>query len=169
MPLAKGTRVKQFYRLVRDVTDDAYDVLLRTLVEAGGTFGLVWRDQLNASDSVLAVRSDLQLLEVRRRRVGRWPGTQLIGHRALIITYRSEASAFEVLRRPRSLFGWRAPDFPEDLWFTSDSGQLLLATVAHESHGWIFSKSIAKAIGQRVTLKLESRTAGDEQYFELAV
>lgn len=161
--------VKQFYRLCGDVRDDAYGFLLRTLVEAGGTFGLVWRDQLKASDSAIAVRSALRPLEVQHRKTDRWPGTELIGHRALVIIYRSDPAALEVLRRPRSLFRWLAPEYPEDLWFASSSGELLLATVAHESMGWIFSPALAQTIGQRITLALESRRPGDEQYFELTV
>lgn len=99
----------------------------------------------------------------------RWPGTRLIGHRASVITYRSDKGAGEILRRPGSLFGWLAPDYPEDLFFVSPDEILLLATVSHEREGWILSPKLARAVGHKVTLERQERVAGDEELFESAV
>ena len=86
-----------------------------------------------------------------------------------VVSYRNDRSVSDVLRRPRSLFGWLAPDYPEDICFASNDGKLHLVTVSHEKDGWILSSQIARAVGQRVTLALEERTPGDEEYFEAAV
>jgi hypothetical protein len=162
-------RVKYLHRIVHDVVGDAYEFLIETCLRQEGTFTLVWRDQFQFGESARAIRADLSSLQVRHKKADRWPGTVLIGHDASVITYRVDAAALGVLARPGSLFGWLAPDYPEDLSFSSTGGSLQLVTVSHENEGWILSTQLARTVGQLVTLELEERRAGDEEYFEAAV
>jgi len=158
----------QVYRITRDVTGDAYRLLLEAALAEAATFSLVWRDQLPFAATAAAVREALRPLRVRHVKRDRWPGTVLVGHYASVITYRASPEALATLLEPGSLFAWRSPAYPEDLSFSSDEKGVCLATVSHEATGWILSQSLASAIGSTVTLVAETLDARDEEYFRPA-
>lgn len=160
---------RQLYRIRRDVTGDAYRVLLEAALGAGGTFSLVWRDQLQFGSKAAAIRDALRHLQLRHLKRDRWPGTVLIGRLASVITYRADPSALATLLEPGSLFSWHSPSYPEDLSFTTEAGDLALVTVSHEGDGWILSTALARAVGRKVTLVREALKPEDEQYFDGAV
>jgi hypothetical protein len=141
--------------LTGDVAGGKYSLLLSAILDASEAFGLVWRDQLQFSNTADEVGSDLLGLQLGQWKTDRWPGTRLFGHRALVRIYRADASAAVVLRRPGSLYAWVAPSYPEDLWFMGPGRQLRLVSVAHERDGWLFGKDLASAVGQQITLELE--------------
>ena len=155
------------YRITRDVTGEAYELLLKTALEETSTFSLVWRDQLQFGPSAAAVRKALRGLELRHVKRDRWPGTILAGQTALIVTYRVAPEALAILREPGSLFGWRSPAYPEDLSFSTVAGSVCLATVSHEACAWILSQSLAIAVGKKVMLIPETLDARDEQFFRM--
>jgi hypothetical protein len=74
-------------RIVRDVSGDAYRVLLKTALAEADQFSLAWRDQLQFDASANALRHRLRSFQVRHLKTDRWPGTVLIGHKASVITY----------------------------------------------------------------------------------
>ena len=154
------------YRVTRDVTGEAYRLLLEAALEEASTFSLVWRDQLQFAPSAIQVRNALRSLQLRDVKRDRWPGTILIGHYASVVTYRAAPEALPTLLEPGSLFAWQSPAYPEDLSFSSDPGGVCLATVAHESEGWILSSSLAAAVAPTVTLVEETLAGPDEQYFK---
>ena len=156
------------HRITRDVTGDAYRLLLQSALAAAATFSLVWRDQLQFAATAAAVREALHPLQVRHVRRDRWPGTVLVGHYASVITYRASPAALATLLEPGSLFAWRAPAYPEDLSFSSDRNRVCFATISHEATAWILSESLAAAVGGRVTLVAETLDPGDEEYFKPA-
>ena len=49
-------------------------------------FGLVWAEHSKFAEGALKLRDDLAALRMGRRRIDRWPGTQLIGHHAIVDT-----------------------------------------------------------------------------------
>ena len=152
------------YRITRDVTGDAYRLLLESALEEAATFSLVWRDQLPFAATAAAVREALHPLQVRLVRRDRWPGTVWVGHYGSVITYRASPAALATLLEPGSLFAWRSPAYPEDLSFSDRKG-VCLATVSHEATGWILSQSFASATGSRVTLVAETLDLRNEEYF----
>src|SRR5262245_50166052 len=156
------------YRITRDVAGEAYRLLLEAALDEASTFSLVWRDQLEFGPSAGAVREALRGWQLRHVKRDWWPGTVLVGqgNQASVLTYRAAPEALPTLLEPGSLFGWRAPAYPEDLSFSVDSGEVCLATVSHEENGWILSSSLASAIGKHVTLVPETLDARDEQYFK---
>ena len=157
------------YRITRDVTGDAYRLLLESALAEAATFSLVWREQLPFAATAGAVREALRPLQVRLVRRDRWPGTVLVGHYASVITYRASPEALATLLEPGSLFAWRSPAYPEDLSFSSDRKGVCLATVAHEATGWILSESLASAIGSKATLVRETLDPRDEEYLQASV
>src|SRR5512132_2888048 len=152
------------YRIRRDVTGEAYKLLLDAALREASTFSLVWRDQLQFDPSATAVRKALRGLQLRHVKRDRWPGTVLIGHYASVLTYRAAPEALPTLLEPGSLFAWRSPAYPEDLSFSTDSGTACLATVSHEAKAWILSPSRAAAIGKKKTNARETLDARDEEY-----
>ncbi len=159
-------QLMRVYRITRDVTGDAYKLLLEAALEEASTFSLVWRDDVRFAPSAAAVRKALRPLQLRHLKRDRWPGTVLVGHYASVVTHRAAAEALPILLEPGSLFAWRSPAYPEDLSFSTDSGAVCLATVSHEANAWVLSQSLAAAIGKKVTLVRETLDARDERYFE---
>ena len=152
------------YRIARDVMGEAYTHLLEAALSEASTFCLVWPDQLRSA-SAREVRMALRDLQIRHVKSDRWPGTSLVGRRASVIIYRAAPTALDTLLKPGSLFAWRSPAYPEDLSFTAADGAVCLATVAHEGEGWILSRSLASAVGDKVTLVRETLPASHEPYF----
>jgi hypothetical protein len=157
---------RRVYRLASDVRGEAYKLLLEAALEEASTFSLVWRDELDFAPSARAMQETLRELQLRHVKRDRWPGTVLIGHYASVFTYRATPEALPTLLEPGSLFGWRAPRYPEDLSFSNDAGTVSLATVAHEAEGWIFSPLLATAIERHLRLLPETLDERHEQYFE---
>jgi hypothetical protein len=118
------------YRITRDVTGDAYRLLLESALEEAATFSLVWRDQLPFAATAAAVREALHPLQVRLVRRDRWPGTASVGHYGSVITYRASPEALATLLEPGSLFAWRSPAYPEDLSFSDRKGVCLATCTA---------------------------------------
>jgi hypothetical protein len=134
------------YRIAADVTGEAYKRLLDAALKEATTFSIVLRDQLQFDSSAFEIRDALRHLQVRHLKRDRWPGTILIGHNASVVTYGVADEALPVLLKPGSLFSWRSPAYPEDLSFAGADGGVCLATVSHEREGWIFSRSLARAV-----------------------
>ena len=153
------------YRITRDVTGEAYKLLLEAALEEASMFSLVWSDG-PFPPKAAAMRTALRGLQLRHVKRDRWPGTILVGHTASVVTYRAAPEALPILLEPGSLFGWRSPAYPDDLSFSTDSGAVCLATVSHEGDAWIFSRSLAAAIGQKVTLVRETLDARTAQFFK---
>lgn len=157
---------RAFYRITRDVTGEAYRILLEAALNEASTFSLVWRTQLRFHPSATAVRKALRGLQLRHVKRNRWPGTILLGpgQCASIVTYRAAPEALPTLLEPGSLFAWRSPAYPEDPSFSTDEA-VCLATVSHEANAWILSPSLARAVGQNVTLVRETMDERDAAYF----
>ena len=139
----------------------------RTALNEASTFSLVWRTQLQFAPSATAARNALRGLQLRHVKSHRWPGTILLGHgpRASVVTYRAAPEALPILLEPGSLFAWRSPAYPEDLSFSTEEA-VCLATVSHEANAWIFSQSLASAVGQKVTLIRETMDEREAAYFK---
>ena len=114
-----------------------YVALIRFAAEQRSTFSLVWRRQLdfdaNAKQLERALRSSL----IRQETTDTWPGTELIGHVAVVRLYTLSPAAQRVLESALRLYAWLAPSRPEDLAFYTPSGRCWLASIAHERHAFI--------------------------------
>lgn len=151
--------VPTVWELTRDIEGRRYHQLIQTLIQSLHSFSLVWRDQLKHADTAQAIRRTLRHLQICHNRTDRWPGTRIFGTTASVIKFTCDSSAIPILSQPRSLFSWLTPQFPEDLVFWNASGQPVLATVSHETEGWILDHTLAGQLGQIVLLKkLESLT-----------
>ncbi|MBN8730015.1 MAG: hypothetical protein J0L64_05690 [Acidobacteria bacterium] len=63
-----------------------------------------------------------------------WPGTLLLGHSARLYVFDVKPESIGILcDAVAGLFGWLAPEEPEDLAFYRSDGGLLLESIAHEA------------------------------------
>jgi hypothetical protein len=92
----------------------------------------------NAKQVEHALRSAL----IRQETTDTWPGTQLIGHAAVVRFYELSAAAQVVLEDAGRLYAWLAPGRPEDLAFYTPTGRHWLASIAHERDAFIDPEAI---------------------------
>jgi len=127
------------YELAEEPCGECYLALLRLAAVKCDRFSLVWRDQLRFNRAAERTKVALAPYLVSETRTDTWPGTTLIGHQAMVRTYRLSDQSLEILEATGSLYAWRAPSFPEDLAFYTEDGAVWLATVSHEHTGWFGS------------------------------
>ena len=143
------------HSLKRDVAGRRYRELLKVLLRTQESFSLTWRDQLSFESSAHEIGTTLQAVEVRRKHTAHWPGTRLVGSKAVVVTYQATGEALETLAIPGSLYSWRSPRFPEDLAFYASPRACSFASVAHEREAWVLHRSLAKELSQLIALELE--------------
>jgi hypothetical protein len=116
---------------------DAYRHLLRALSPLVATAKLVVRDTLDGPQ-VQATLASVSRWIVARERASSWPGTQLIGHTADLITLTANTESLETLGHlVDGLLGWRHPAAPEDLSLYRSDGTCLLGSIAHEQDAFL--------------------------------
>ena len=131
--------------LTSDITGEAYLSLLDVARRTQSLIGLVWREQLTFSPSARQVAVELEPSLVEERLTDEWPGTRLFGSHAWYRLYRCDEHSIPVLARVGRLFGWRAPDHPEDPSFHLSTGELWLTTISHESQGRFDTATLGEA------------------------
>lgn len=122
--------------ITEEPTGDLYRHLLAYLGKTSHSFSLVRRDQLDFDASADKMDDRLRPFRIRQVKTDKWPGTELIGHRATVTFYRVVPETIDILSEVLTLYTWLSPDYPEDLAFYRADGTCLLASVAHEKDAW---------------------------------
>ena len=125
-----------------------------------GSFSLVWRDQLSFDPSAADLKDVLRPFMIRQTRSSEWPGTTLIGHSAMVRTYRWSPDSAGTLAAADRLFAWHAPARPEDLAFYTPDGRCWLGSIAHESEAFIDLDATDLAALRLAVPALELRPSG---------
>jgi hypothetical protein len=111
-----------------------------SLIEFAGTrcvsFSLSWRKQFRFNQTAHRIADLLKPFLVSMVSTSEWPGTQLIGHGAILRRYRIADRSLKVLGEVSGLYSWMSPELPEDLAFYSTSGECWLASISHERQAW---------------------------------
>ena len=81
---------------------------------------------------------------VTESHIDTWPGTQLLGHKAILRRYWLNSESMTLLQNANGLFSWLAPDLPEDLAFYSTENVLWLGTISHEADAWFADTSLSR-------------------------
>jgi len=133
----------QVHVLDSDLTGTEYSTFLEMMLSSHGSFSLVWRDQLEFSESASAIRAALKRHEIDYQRKDRWPGTRLLGKagKALIVNFKADLQALPTLSVPGSLFSWVSPNYPEDLAFYDCHGLCTSTSVSHENEAYVLEDS----------------------------
>jgi hypothetical protein len=151
--------MRQAFFIDKDIAGDGYASLLKGAIATFARFSLVWRDQLAFAKSAKQVRKDLKPLEISMRRTNKWPGTEILDSQADFVIYQFGAGADEVLSRPKSLFNWLAPAYPEDLAFYDDDGRCCFLSITHEKEAWVLDSDFGRLLSQHV--KMDAKQLDD--------
>ena len=119
-----------------------YYALLAFAQDSSKTFSLTWRKQLTFDASANEIHRDLQPFLDVQHETDTWPGTTLVGHSAIVRSYRLCPETVRVLAAAERLYAWLAPSRPEDLAFYSATGRWWLASIAHEGQSFVDADAV---------------------------
>jgi hypothetical protein len=124
-------------RVTEEPKGGTYRSLLSFASTRSAYFSLVWRTDSPFGAQAAAIELLLRPHLATEVLATEWPGTQLLGGTAMVRRYAVSDASIRVLEAPGRLFGWRAPEFPEDLAFYSSSGSCWLGSISHEADAWL--------------------------------
>jgi hypothetical protein len=117
----------------------AYAELVEFCCSVASKMILVVRDP--EKDSGARIKEKLARLNefhVEAVRAREWPGTILMGHDALVYSYRVAPGLQQVLQELATrLLEWLHPAAPEDLCFFRADGRVILVTTSHEGDAYL--------------------------------
>lgn len=119
-----------------------YHELLKVAQHYCSHFSLVWQEQLKFEKSADVLAMKLQKHLLKEGYTNKWPGTELVGHKAKIRYYALNKETITILKSTNRLYAWIAPELPEDLTLYVKSNDCWLVSVSHENMGWINSNVI---------------------------
>ena len=163
--------MRRVFSICEDIEGDSYKELLKCLLVKCPTFHLVWIDSVTYEASAISIRMELGRWEIDRRRRSAWPGIRYSSSKpiATVIFYKTDPQQIEMLERPKSLFGWMAPKWPEDVGFYAEDRSCAFATVSHERGGWLFDVSVAAMLPASIGLAEETWIDKDFEIFDSPV
>jgi hypothetical protein len=129
--------VPQTFDIITEPVGKTYRALLVFAANFTGSFTLVWRHQLSFDASAAALEGVLRPFLIRETETSEWPGTTLIGHSAILRTYRISADSAQALATANGLYAWQSPALPEDLAFYGPDGRCWLGSIAHERDAFV--------------------------------
>jgi hypothetical protein len=155
---------------VVSITDDpsgpVYHQLLELALEQCAYLSLVWRESFKFEPSAEELRKNLAPFKVEQTRTSRWPGTELIGYKALVMTCNLTRQSAELLRISGSLLGWLAPKLPEDLAFYTSDKSCWLATTSREHQAYFVDPNLKVELVQDIVpgIKVKTEEVGPLRY-----
>jgi len=134
---------------------EQYAGILKFACDLGGSFSLVWQDQLSFDDSATLVQRALEPHLLRESRTSTWPGTCTTCI-ATVRFYPVNPDTICVLGEAHGILAWRAPDRPEDLAIYDSEGHCWLESTAHEGDMFVnlSEHQLARLRGRVPNLKL---------------
>lgn len=137
--------MKPAFDIVAEPKGQTYIDLLNFAVSRCASFSLVWRDGFRFENSADEIKHALRPFLVSSIKTDEWPGTKLIGHKAMVRRYRATDESVELLQRAGSLYSWLQPNLPEDLSFYASGEVIWLASISHERKAWLLDESLRPA------------------------
>ena len=123
--------------IVSEPSGPVYRSLLAFAEERSSLFSLVWRRQLAFDASADALAASLRPHLDSETETSAWPGTELLGHTAIVRRYRFSSDSRRLLASAERLYAWLAPQRPEDLAFYTKAGRCWLGSIAHERDAYV--------------------------------
>jgi hypothetical protein len=100
------------------------------------TFSFVLREDIEISEHLKTLISDLSSYLIDIKEVKEWPGTKLlIGKANLYIYHFNQESAFVLCRFNDNLYKWIHPESPEDLIFYKENLPVFIS-ITHEEDAY---------------------------------
>jgi hypothetical protein len=131
--------------IVEDPKGQTYIQLLEFAASRCDSFSLVWRDQFQFEQSAYEIKKILKPCLLSNAKTDEWPGTKLIGHKAMVRRYRVTEESIKSLGASVSLYSWLQPKLPEDLAFYTSGETVWLASISHEHLAWFSDESLRAA------------------------
>ena len=129
---------RQECSIVEEPRREAYRALIDALAGCSKTVLLVAREQLTLSAEAEQVFRQLLPFRQRQVRTTQWPGTELIGHFALVNYYPVSLEVTEIVKTAvEGLYEWTQPKCPEDICLLGHDDEPTLTTISHEKDAWV--------------------------------
>ena len=125
------------HNILSEPSGPVYRSLLAFAAQRSSLFSLVWRRQLAFDASADALATSLRPHLDNEKETSEWPGTELLGHTAIVRRYRLSPESTSLLASAESLYAWLAPQRPEDLAFYTSEGRCWLGSIAHERDAYV--------------------------------
>lgn len=133
------------FHIVAEPKGQTYIDLLNFAASRCVSFSLVWNDQVRFEQSAYEIKHALKPFLISNRRTDEWPGTNLIGHEAIVRRYRVTDESVKLLHVAGGLYSWLQPNLPEDLAFYASGGEAWLASISHEKQAWFLDRALRSA------------------------
>ena len=134
--------MKPIIEIVAEPQGQTYIDLITFAASRCESFSLVWRVQFHFEQTAYEIRDALKPFLLTNHRTNEWPGTTLIGHEAIVGSYRVTNESVKLLHAADSLYSWLQPNLPEDLAFYVPEGLPWLASISHERQAWFLDGSL---------------------------
>jgi hypothetical protein len=128
-------------------------------------FSLVWRNDRRNKRHQSELGRRLKPFVLSDIITNEWPGTWTFPYAHNLCTYELSQETATALKMVEGLYDWLAPDFPEDLAFYVEKGEVWLTSVAHECMGWMTSASIKANELERILSFLHQSGVISEKYY----
>lgn len=130
--------IRHRFLIVSEPRGEAYVQLLYLLKPYASAILFVIRHEISLSIAATLFLEKIAKYLIRHEERSFWPGTELIGHTASVLTYKYESEVIsEILSHSRGLYDWRQPELPEDLCLLREGEKELLTTVPHEKFSYL--------------------------------
>ena len=121
------------YGIAREPAGDRYRQLIDVGLRHGDKLLLVLRNELRLGDRGAEVLAKLKRHLIEITHESEWPGTELVGHTAVVHRFRFDFTSAEVLKESANrLYEWVQPERPEDLCILRSDGSPWLVSITHE-------------------------------------
>lgn len=134
--------------ILKEPEGKTYSDLIRFGAQYCSSFSLVWGDQHvsmmqnRGNYGAQLIENKLKPYLIKEEYTNKWPGTELLGHKAKVRFYQFNRETVRILQEVESLYNWSWPNKPEDLAFYSKNGKCVLGSIAHEGDSFIYSDEI---------------------------
>jgi hypothetical protein len=152
-----------------DFTDEprggAYNRLIDFAKMHCNKFSIVWREDLGHDRQKNEIAIKLNPFLLSDISTNKWPGTEIFSGTANVCTYKLDQETVEIIKSAKSLYQWKAPNFPEDIAFYTKSGEVWMGSVAHEHMGWLNTKAIEVADFKEIMKFLYGNGIINKEYY----
>jgi len=123
--------MKYNVEFMSNISGEDYQKFINYIYERSDIFGLVVRTDMDQNKSVRDFLKKNKELITAKKMSHEWAGTITFGEKHEVYFFKTNEESREVLNTVNSIYSWRNPDLPEDLFFYRD-GKIYFYSTSHE-------------------------------------
>lgn len=123
--------MKYNVEFMSNVSGDEYKNLIDYIYERSDVFGMVVRTDMDQNKSVRDFLKKNEDLITAKKMSHEWAGTITFGDKHEVYFFKTNEESRKVLDTVDSIYSWRNPDLPEDLFFYRE-GKIYFYSTSHE-------------------------------------